>query len=109
MKPNGGPKVRPRRASYSTLDLLVDFRLIAANLLLKDGGQRGSSVFGIHVDAPGQQSLLADVSSCEVETALDFQVGMRFDLLREKFAQDQRFGKVLGTDHDAIGMRSRTR
>ena len=90
-----------------TLDLLVDLRLIAANLLLKDGGQRGSGVFGIDVDAPGQQSLLADISSCEIETALDFQVSMRFDLLREEFAEHQRFGKILGTDHDAIGARGR--
>jgi hypothetical protein len=67
---------------------LVDFRFIASHFLLEDGGQRRSGVFGINVDAPGQQRLLADISSHEIKSALHFQMRVRFNLLGNNFAED---------------------
>src|ERR1019366_7846492 len=47
-------------------------------------------------------------SGREIETPFHFQVGVRLDLLRHEFAQNERLGKVLGANYDAIRMGGRT-
>jgi hypothetical protein len=68
---------------------LIHRSLIAARLLLEDGAQRGARVFRINVDATGQHSLMADIRPRKIKAALHFQAGVRFNLLRHKFAQDR--------------------
>src|SRR5208282_1244859 len=106
-------KGRPQRKTVMRfiggLHPLIDSGLVASNLLLEDGGQSGAGVFRINVDATGQHGLLADIGSRQIEAALDFQMSLRFDLLGQKFAEDERLSKILGTDHDAISVRWSTR
>ncbi len=81
--------------------------------LLEDGGERGSGVLDVGVDAAGDEGLLADVAAGEVEAAVDFSVGLAFgcvdgfDLLGEEFAEDDLFGEVFGADDDSGGARRR--
>ena len=77
-----GPRVSPKRRSYSVLTRLIDFRLITPRVLLENRGQRSAGVFGIDVDASGQHRLLTNVSSGQVEAPFHLQIGVRFDLLR---------------------------
>ncbi len=45
---------------------------------------------------------MADVSSGEIETALDRKMSFVFDLLSDDFAENELLGEVLGSDNDAI-------
>jgi hypothetical protein len=69
--------------------------------LLQDCGQRGPGVFGINVNTPGENALVGDVSSAEIKAALDWKMSFAFDLLGDKFSEDDLLGEVLASDDDA--------
>ena len=75
--------------------------------LLEDRGERGAGVFDVGVDAARDQRLMADVAAREIEAALDFEVGFGFDLLSEKFAEDNLLGEVFCADDGVVGARRR--
>ncbi len=52
-----------------------DCRRIAFDGIVQDRGQRRAGIFDVGVNAVGEQRLLADVTSGEIETALDAQDG----------------------------------
>jgi len=66
--------------------------------LFDDGGEGGAGVFDVGIDAAGYEGLVADVAAGEIEAALDLEVGFGFDLLGEKFAEDDLFGEVFCAD-----------
>src|SRR3984885_863593 len=88
---------------------LIHSSAITGDFLFQDGRERGAGVFGIDIYAPRQHGLLADVSSGQIEAAVDFQQRARLDHLSEKFAEHQRLGEVLGANYDAVCTRWRTR
>jgi hypothetical protein len=68
--------------------------------LLEDGGEGGSGVFDVGVDAASGEGLLADVAAGEVEATGYMLVGATFlrvdgfDLLGEEFAEDDLLGEI---------------
>ena len=80
---------------------------ITVDGLLEDCGERRAGVFDVGIDAARNERLIADVAAGEVETALDFETGPGFDLLREQLAEDDLFGEVLCADDGMIGARRR--
>src|ERR1700683_1557969 len=75
---------------------------VAFHGILQDRRQRRPRILPIRIDEARQQCLLADVAAGEVEAALHFQVCVRFDLLREEFAEDGLLGEVLRSDYNRI-------
>ena len=57
-------------------DLVVDVFAIAVGLFFQDRGQCGAGVFGINIDAAGENGLLADEGAGKIEAALDRKVGL---------------------------------
>ena len=68
------------------LHLLVHTSGIAGGMFLQDGGERSSGVLDVHVDASGEQSLVTDVGSGEIEAALDRLAANALQVLRQQFA-----------------------
>jgi hypothetical protein len=81
LKPRAGPSVQPEAAFVLGLHSPINLLPIGARILLEDRGQRRARVFGIQVDSPGQNRLLADVGPGQVEASLHFQMSARLDLL----------------------------
>jgi hypothetical protein len=52
---------------------------------------------------------VADIAACEVKTAFHFEIGPGFNLLGEKFAEDDLLGEVFGADDGMVGPRRGTR
>ena len=69
--------------------------------MLQDRRQCGACVFGINVDASGENALVCDVSSAEIKPPLDREMSLVFDLLRDEFAEDDLLGEVLASDDNA--------
>jgi len=84
-------------------DGVVDLLRIAVYRLLENSGERCSGVFDIGVDASGDEGLVADVGPGEIEAALDREVGLGFDFLREKLAEDDLLGEIFGSDDGMVG------
>ena len=57
----------------------------------------------IKIDLPREQGLLANESAAKIEPAIGMQRGVRFDLLREQFAQDDLLGEIFRSDDDGVG------
>ena len=74
---------------------------------MQDRGQRRSGIFDVGVNAAGEQRLLADVTSGEIEAALDAQMGARFQMLRQNFSEKRLLGKILRADDDGVGPATR--
>ena len=74
--------------------------------MLENRGQSGARVFGINVDASGENALVGDVCSAEIETSLDRKMSFVFDLLGDEFSEDDLLGEVLATDDDAGAVRT---
>jgi hypothetical protein len=45
---------------------------------------------------------MTNVGSCKIETALDLQLSLSFDLLGDDFTEDELLGEILRPDDDAI-------
>src|SRR5882724_2883509 len=86
----------------------IDFLLVAAGRLFEHGSEGRAGVFGIEIDASSQDRLMADESTREIETALDFQMSTRFDDLREHLAENQLLSKILAADDDSISIAGAT-
>ena len=76
--------------------------------LFEDGGEGGAGVFDVGVDTAGDEGLVAEVGTGEVEAAfyglgVALFCGDGFDLLGEEFAEDDLFGEVFGSDDDVVG------
>jgi hypothetical protein len=71
-------------------------------VFFQNGGERRSSVFGIDIDAPAEDCLMANIAARKVETAFYQQVSFVFDLLRDDFAEDELLSEIFGSDYDAI-------
>src|SRR5205823_463265 len=83
-------------------DLVVDLFGIVGRSLFQDCGERGTSVFGIDVNAAAENCLMANVAASKIETAFDRKMGFVFDLLGDDFTEDELFGEILGADHNPI-------
>ena len=101
LKPRGGPSVRWNWLFVFRFDAIVNGLAIGTRRLLEDRGQRGAGVFGIDVDASGENALVGDVGAAEIEAALDGELGLVFDLLGDDFSEDDLLGEVLASDDDA--------
>ena len=84
------------------LDPVVDLVGIARRLLFQNCGQGGAGVFGVDINAAAKNGLLANVAARQVETALDRQVGLVLDLLRDDFTEDELLGEIFGADDDDV-------
>src|ERR1700739_3788037 len=84
---------------------LVNVLLVSTGLLFEDCSESGARVCRIPVNPSCQDGLLADVGSGEIKATLHLQIRVRFDLLRDELAENERFGEIFGSDNDAIGMR----
>src|SRR5664280_2219624 len=71
---------------------------IAGRMFFQDGGERGSGVLDVHVDASGERGLVTDIGSGKIEAPLYRLATSAPQKLRQQFAQDKLFGKVLGAD-----------
>src|SRR6266851_4183879 len=85
------------------LDAIVNRSAIGAGRLLQDCSQCGAGVLGINIDASGEDALVRDVSSAEIETPFDRKMSFVFDLLGDEFSEDDLLGEVLASDND-VGM-----
>src|SRR5258708_39743672 len=85
-----------------TPDSVVDFSRITHGRLFQNGRQRRTGVFGVKVDPAGQDSLVADISPGQIEAALNLEAGLGFEVLRQKFAEDDLLREVLGANHDSV-------
>ena len=85
-----------------SFDLVVDICRVAFHRLLQNGGECRAGILHVGVDAPRQQRLMSDVSAGEIKPPLHVQSRLRFQVLREHFAQDDLFGEVLGPDHQRL-------
>src|ERR1035438_8663939 len=74
---------------------------IAGRMFFQDGGERGSGVLDVHIDASGEQGLMTDIGAGQIEAPLDRLAKSALQQLRQQFAQDKLFGKVLGADGGA--------
>ena len=83
-------------------------RIEFARLVFQHRRECSASVFGINVDAAGEDGLVANVGAGEIKAALDGKTSFIFDLLRKKFPENQLLGKVLGADDNPLGARRTT-
>ena len=90
LKPRGGITSRPNFCRYWRFTSSYTCARIARRLLLQHGRQRRTGVFGIDIDAAGENGLLADVGAGEIETAVD----RRAAGLLAAFARTTRPGSV---------------
>jgi hypothetical protein len=70
--------------------------------LLENGAKCRARVFNIEVDAAGQDRLMTDVGSGQIETPVHRQMRPGFEVLREQFSQDRLLSEVLGPDYDSV-------
>jgi hypothetical protein len=82
------------------LDAIVDGSGIAGRRLVEDGGEGGAGVFDIKVELAGLESFVDEERAAEVCLADDGDAGAGFDVLSEKFGEDNLFGEELGADGD---------
>src|ERR1700686_1508235 len=85
-------------------DAIVNRFSIRPGGFLQYGRECGAGVFGIDVNASGENALVRDVSAAQIETTLDRELRFVLDLLRDEFAEDDLLGEVFATDDNA-GMR----
>src|SRR5438309_1322613 len=82
------------------------YRFIGREIMMvvfeREEGEGGAGVFGVEVNASGQNRLLANECARKVEAAFHGEVGSSFNELSEKLSEDQLFGEIFGTDHDLI-------
>src|SRR5579863_5559967 len=86
-------------------DARIDLGRVALRLLLEN---RRARVLRVNIDAPRENRLVADVAAREVEAPLNEEVGARFQMLGNQFAENGLLGEVLRADHDAINARRPT-
>jgi hypothetical protein len=87
------------------LHAVINGFTIRTGLLFQNRGKCRARVFRIDVDASGQNPLMRDVSSAEIEAALDWKMSFVFDLLRDQFAKDDLLGEIFAPNDD-VRMRS---
>ena len=80
----------------------IHVELVTARLLLQHRSQRRSCVFGINVNAPGKNRLLANKCSRQIEAPLHRKVSLSFDDLSEQLSQNHLLGEILGANHNSI-------
>src|SRR5439155_20499745 len=72
----------------------------------QDRSQRGSGVFGIDIDAAGQNALMRNVGPAQIKTPLDGKMSFVFDLLRDDFAENDLLSEILAADDNAVMTRA---
>ncbi len=82
-------------------DAIINCFAIGMELLFQDGRECCAGVFGIDINAPGENPLMGNVSSAEIESALHRKMSFILDLLRDEFAKNDLLSEVLATDNDA--------
>src|SRR5579872_5356531 len=82
--------------------LIVDFFMVGAGLFLQYRRESGAGVFRIDIDAACENGLVADVSTGEIEAALDLKMSFGFDLLGDHFSEDQLLGEIFGANDYAM-------
>src|SRR5664279_5000117 len=90
--------IQTELAQILLLHLSIHTLGIAGRMFFQDGGERGSGVLDVHIDASGEQGLMTDVGSGKIEAPLDRLATNALQELRQHFAKDQLFGEVLGAD-----------
>src|SRR5262249_19549606 len=98
-------------------DLQVEARLIFAGDGVKDllrifgrrqfqnCGQSCASVLGVNVDASGENGLMTNVGTGEIEAALDGKVSFGLNLLGNDFSQHELLGEVFRAYNDTVAAR----
>ena len=69
---------------------------------MQDGGERGAGVFHVCVDPAREKRLLANVAAREIKAAFDAEMGPRFEMLRENFAEERLLGEIFRADNDSV-------
>ena len=82
------------------LDALVDGVRIALRGLIQYGGERRTRVFDIEIELAGLHGFVNEERAAEVGFALDGDAGFGFDVLSEKFGEDDLFSEEFGADDD---------
>jgi len=88
------------------LDKAVDF--ILDSQTVEDGDESRSRVFHVHVDASGEQCLMADITSGEIEAPVNGRGGAA-KVLGEQFTEDELLSKILGAHGESCILRLTTR
>src|SRR6266436_7877607 len=87
------------------LDAIVNGSGIAMRSFVEHGGEGSTGVFHIEVKLAGLESSVHEERAAEVGLANDGDAGAGFDVLGEKFSEDNLLGEKLGADGD-FGLRS---
>ena len=80
---------------------VINCSAAGTGLLFQNCRERGAGVFGVDVDASGENALMRDVSSAKIEPALNRKVSLVLDLLCDEFAEDDLFGEIFASHDDA--------
>jgi hypothetical protein len=84
--------------------VLCDALAVRIRGFVEDGGKRRASVFDVEVELAGEQSFVDEECSTEVRLANDGDASFRFDMLCEKFCENNLLGEKFGADSD-FGLR----
>ena len=92
-------RTRLKRWAYSLFDAIVDFGgRVGAGRFVEDGGEGSTGVFDVKIDIAGEESFVDEESAAEIGFAVDGDSGAGFDVLGEKFREDNLLGEKLGAD-----------
>jgi hypothetical protein len=83
------------------LDAIVDGGGIACRRFVEDGGEGGAGVLDVEVELAGLESFVDEESAAEIGLADDRNAGAGFNVLGEKFGEDNLFGEEFGADGDS--------
>jgi hypothetical protein len=100
----GRSNAKPEFAFVALLHELINIAVVSAWRLFENSGQRRSRIFRINIDSSGENRLLANKSSSQIKTALHCKMRASFNNLSEEFSQNKLLGKILGANHNSIGM-----
>jgi hypothetical protein len=103
-KPSGRSNPEAELAFVALLHALINLPACRRSVLFENRGQRRARVFRIDIDSSGENRLLANKSSRQIETPLYGQMSASFDDLSEQFSKDELLGEILGSNHNAIGL-----
>src|ERR1700686_4948058 len=70
-------------------------RGIVLRRFIQDRGESRAGIFGIKVDFPGNERLMAEQGATEVDAPFHTQRRMRLNLLREQLRQHDLLGEIL--------------
>ena len=88
------------------LHLLICKAGIIHRRLFQNCRQSGARVFDVRIDLPRRHCLMTYEGPAEVQLAIDGEMRLALDLLRQHLAQNDLLCKILRTDDDSIGART---